>query len=131
MAELFFQDMDPLFISRPTANDLGYDLLVGFSNDRAGINMFAVEVKGAERPPRKAFRLFRSTFDRIAHSNIPGLIVVADVKQNRLYYAWLRPEDAKEGSDTASVQLIEVNPATKRQLENQLKHYDGRVAVAG
>ncbi|HEX5244500.1 MAG TPA: hypothetical protein VFW23_14655, partial [Tepidisphaeraceae bacterium] len=99
--------------------------------DRAGINTFAVEVKPTERPPGDRIRIFRSTFDRIAHSNIPGLLLVADVKQNRLSYAWLRSDGVKEKSQSVSVGLVEVNEETKKQLERQLKHYGGDFAAAG
>ena len=87
MAELFFQELDPLFVSRPTTEDIGYDLLVGFRNEKAGINTIAVEVKSTEQLLEPRFSIQRSAFNRLVHSNVPALLLVADVKQNRLYYA--------------------------------------------
>lgn len=54
MAELFLQEFEPLFISRPTTPYVGYDLLVGFRNHKAGVNTFAVEVKSTEQDPALA-----------------------------------------------------------------------------
>src|SRR5690349_13427533 len=100
MAELFLQDLHPQFLSRPTAGDLGYDLLVGFANPQGGTNTFAVEVKSTEREPPGKFPLSRREFNRLAHSNLPGLLIVADVKQNQLYYAWLRDQESHSASKT-------------------------------
>ena len=131
LAELFFQELDPVFISRPTTIDVGYDLLVGFSNDKAGINTFAVEVKSTERPPGQRFEISRSLFDRLAHSNVPGLLLVVDVKRNQLYYAWLRPSEAEIHQHTADVDLIEIDEATRRDLKKQFQIANGGVAAAG
>jgi hypothetical protein len=131
MAELFLQEFNPLFISRPTTDELGYDLLVGFSNKRGGINTFAVEVKGTERPPGPRFQILRRTFERIAHSNLPGLLLVADVKQNTLYYGWLRSKKASGGAPSVAVPLVEINDATKKDLKAKFEQADIHVAAAG
>jgi hypothetical protein len=130
LAEVFFQELDPVFISRPT-QDVGYDLLVGFRNEKAGINTFAVEVKATERPPGSRFPLPRKVFNRIVHSNVPGLLVVADVKKNQLYYAWLRSSDGEGNATTISVRVVEINDATKNELLGQFRRADARVAAAG
>ncbi len=131
LAELFLQDLNPVFVSKPTSEDLGYDFLVGFSNDKAGINTFAVEVKPTERPPGSRFPISRNSFDRITHSNVPGLLLVADVKQNRLYYAWLRPDDSNTARNTVSIPIAEINETTTKQLKSRLEKAEDGVAVAG
>jgi hypothetical protein len=130
MAELFFQELDPVFISRPTT-DVGYDLLVGFLNEKGGVNSFAVDVKGTERPPGKRFQLSRRTFDRIANSNIPGLLLVVDVKHNGMYYAWITPKNLNGSGSNVMVPLIEINDATSKELKRELKSFEGGIAVAG
>ena len=121
MAELFLQDLGPQFISRPTTSDVGYDLLVGFSNKKGGINTFAVEVKSTERPPKLKFTLAKRTFDRLSHSNIPGLLLVADVKQNRMYYAWLDSKVATAGDDIISIPIAELDDRNKKSLKRELE----------
>jgi hypothetical protein len=120
MAELFLQELEPEFISRSTSADLGYDLLVGFQNKKGGINTFAVEVKATERPPEGRVQITRHTFDRIANSNIPGLLLVADVKQNHLYYAWLNAKRLA-GAANVSVPIIKLDDRSKELLQEQLR----------
>jgi uncharacterized protein (UPF0128 family) len=129
LAELFLQELEPKFISRSTTADWGYDLLVGFANKKGGINTFAVQVKATERPPGERFQIMRDTFDRFANSNIPGLLLVADVKQNHLYYAWLT---AKRPAGTASISiaLTEIDDKSKELLRRQVRDANGML-VAG
>jgi hypothetical protein len=130
MAELFLQELEPEFVSRPMTEDVGYDLLVGFSNRKGGINTFAVEVKATERPPAGRFQIMRHTFERFAHSNIPGLLLVADVKQNELYYAWLNATKMP-GTANVSIPLIHLDQQAKAALRTQLRATDSRVSAAG
>jgi hypothetical protein len=120
MAELFLQELEPQFLSRPTSKDVGYDLLAGFINKKGGINTFAVEVRSTQHAPGARFLLPRRTFERFAVSNIPGLLLVADVKATRMYYAWLTSK-RDNGTATVSIPLKEVNDATKKQLLKQLE----------
>lgn len=128
MAELFLQELEPEFVSRPTSADVGYDLLVGFTNKKGGINTFAVEVKATERPPAGGFQITRKTFDRFAHSNIPGLLLVADVKHNQLYYAWLNSKKLS-GTVSVSVPLRSLDETTSEELARRFRSADGDVAV--
>lgn len=130
MAELFLEELEPEFISRPTSPDLGYDFLVGFLNERRGINTIAIEVKSTERTPAGRIPIARHTFDRIAHSNIPGLLLVADVKQNQMYYAWLKAGE-RTGTANVSVPLVEVDDASKALLRKQVRATEAIVSAAG
>jgi hypothetical protein len=130
LAELFFQELTPEFVSRPTAEDLGYDLLVGFRNEKNGINTFAVEIKGTDRPVSRS-SLTRSSFDRLAHSNLPGMLMVADVKASRLYYAWLKPGAAERHGNAVSVPVIEIDSRTKEALKAELTATDASAAAEG
>jgi hypothetical protein len=131
LAELFFQALDPVFVSRPTSDVLGYDLLVGFANDKAGVNTFAVEVKTTEHPAGSHYPIERRAFDRLAHSNLPSLLLVVDAKRSRFYYGWLRSLEAKSRSTTVQVPVVEINDTTKEELKRQFQRADGGVAVAG
>ncbi len=126
MAELFLQELEPDFIARPTSDDLGYDLLVGFPNEKKGTNIFAVEVKATERPPAERFQIVRRTYERMAHSNVPGLLLVADVKHNQLYYGWLRSRVVRDTANVA-VPLTELDEEGKNTLRTQLRAANGAV----
>lgn len=121
MAELLLQDLQPTFVARAN-RDLGYDFFAGFSNSKGGINVTAVEVKATDRPVPPLFSIDRRTYDRLAHSNIPVLLLVADVKQNRLFYALPQPDGAsgRRGSHTVAMPVFEINDHTKAQLRGRL-----------
>lgn len=112
--------LGPEFLSRPTSGKIGYDLIVGFVNQRNGVNTFAIEVKATERPIGGRFQIVRQNFERLAYSNVPGLLFVADVKRNELSYAWL---DKRESSASASVSvpLIKLDESSKNELVRRLR----------
>jgi hypothetical protein len=121
MAELLLQDLHPTFVARAN-RDLGYDYFAGFANSKGGINITAVEVKATDRPVPALLPINRRTYDRLAHSNIPVLVLVADVKQNRLFYGWPKPNGGSERrrSDTVAMPLVEIDDHTKAQLRGRL-----------
>lgn len=129
MAELFLQEFGPVFLSRPTTPDVGYDLLGGFPNEKGGINTFAVQVKAIEEPPGGRIQISRRTFDRFAHSNVPGLLLVADAKHNRLYYAWLRTGETKPGATRVSVAITPVDAEATRELRREFERAVGDLAA--
>lgn len=130
LAELFLEELDPVFVSRPT-EDLGYDLLVGFSNQKGGINTFAVLVKHTEHAPALRFPISQSTLNRFAHSNIPGLLLVTDVKENLLYYGWLNRFGSNGNRSAASVPLTKIDDIAKCDLHKEFRKADFGVAATG
>jgi len=121
MAELLLQDLGPTFVAR-AERTLGYDYFAGFPNSKGGINVTAVEVKATDRPVPALLPIDRRTYDRLAHSNIPVLLLVADVKHNRLFYGWPKPDGAGErrASDTVAMPLVEIDDHTKAELRGRL-----------
>ena len=118
---MFLQEFNPSFVAKPTT-DFGYDFFVGFPNADGGINNYAVEVKATERQVPSRFRMKTSLYERLAYSNIPALLLVVDVKQNRMFYAWLTPEatQSRNEAQTVSIPVTEVDDAAKEKLLNQL-----------
>jgi hypothetical protein len=121
MAELFLEELRPAFVARPTA-DMGYDYFVGFENPDGGLNVSAVEVKATEQPVNGRYPLPKQRYRRLANTNIPVLLLVVDVKQNRLFYALPGPESSngERESTTIPVSLTEVDDRTKSELRTQL-----------
>jgi hypothetical protein len=121
LAELLLQEFGPAFVARPTA-DLGYDFFVGFPNSKGGINIAAVEVKSTEQPVKGRFPIPKRLYRRLANSNVPVLLLVVDVKQNRLFYALQKP-DVSDGGNEANkmlVDLTEIDDKEKAELRSQL-----------
>jgi PAS domain-containing protein len=119
-AELFLQDLDPVFVAQPSP-DLAFHFFVGFTNPRRGINLTAVEVKSTERQVHDRFPIHKRLYQRLANSNIPVLILVVDVKQNRLYYSWPTQEiSGSTTSNTIGIPLTEIDDNTKKELRNRL-----------
>jgi hypothetical protein len=130
LAELFLQDLGPELLARATPN-LGYDFLVGFPNERGGINNFLVEVKSTEKLSPDRFPLSRRWYERFRNSNTPCLLVVVNVKENRFYCALIsRDSDPVDTSvrdaDRVMVRLIEVDYAAKEELRKQLSTWQSR-----
>jgi len=124
LAELFLQELNPVFVARSTG-DVGYDFLIGVVNSKGGINNIAVEVKATESLTRKEYPISKKNYKRLAYSNIQVLFLVVDVKENRLYYAWLTPDvpTANGGSSsvrTVRVELTELDDKSQEELRHRL-----------
>ena len=122
MAQLFLEDLEPAFLA-DTAQEFGFDFLVGFTNPQGGINLTAVEVKSTDQPVVPGhFSILWRLYYRWAHSNIPILLLVIDVKQNRVYFAW-PTQDGSNGStatNTISIRLTEIDEKNKSELREKL-----------
>ena len=114
MAELFLQQLGAVARVPPT-QDLGYDLLVTVRNKTGGTNTFGVEVKGTESDVRSSHLIEDALNRTLMHSNIPGFLLVADVKRNKLFYGW--PERASR-----KIALHEVDDP--KELRKRLVEWD-------
>jgi hypothetical protein len=121
IAELFLQDLNALFVTKPTP-DLGYDFFVGFQNPQGGINNYVVQVKSTERPIQGRHPISAALYERLAYSNIPALLLVVDVKRNQIFHAWITPEIAvgHSGRRWIMVPVVEINDAVKDELRRRL-----------
>jgi len=121
IAELFLQDLNPSFVAKPTT-DFGYEFFVGFPNSDGGINNYAVEVKATERPVPSSVPISTAIYERLTHSNIPALLLVIDVKQNRLFYSWLKSESTggSRKVNTIMVPVKEIDDVAKEELRKLL-----------
>jgi len=121
MAELFLQELEPDFVAKPAAEDFAFDFLVGFSNKDGGVNTYAVEVKATESPVRDTYRLPRRVFDYLAHSNIPLLLLVVDVKQNSFYYAWPKQDSTvKAENHYVTIPVTRIDGESRASLVQQM-----------
>lgn len=121
-AELLLQDMEPFFLARAAA-DVGYDFLAGFPNEDGGINNYAVQVQATEQPVTATVRADAEQYERLAHSNIPALLLVVDVKRNRLFYSWISPDNLQKHSTASSISVpvTELTEVVKEELRRELQ----------
>ena len=122
LVELFLQDLGATFVSDPRSAS-GYDFIVAFPNGKGGTNFSAVEVKATDRPISHSYPLDKKWYKRLAHSNVPSLLLVVDAKQNRLYHAWPGEGDVKKLSSdarTVRVPVVPIDDAVKQQIRERL-----------
>ena len=131
MVELFLRELEPAFLSRAPNGKVGYDLLVGFRNALSGINTFAVEVKSTEDPVGPTFPLPAAEAARLAHSNVPALLVVADVRRNHLYVGRVAAADAPVRRRTVRIPVEAIDNAGRHRLRERLTTVPAEAAVAG
>ncbi|NET58892.1 MAG: DUF4365 domain-containing protein [Symploca sp. SIO2E6] len=120
MIELFLQDLEPGFVAQSTS-DFGYDFFVGFTNADGGINTSAVVAKATEQPVSDRYCLPKNIYAQLAYSNIPVLLLVANVKENRLYHAWIKPQDSTDGANgTISIPVVEIDQEAQQSIRQRL-----------
>lgn len=121
LAELLLEELSPAFLAQPT-DDFGYDFFLGISNEKGGVNIAAVRLKSTEQPVSSEFRIDRTLYQSLTHSNVPVLFLVANVKQNRVYYAMpgLDAPGDPAGTDMVNVHLTEIDDRVKEELRSRL-----------
>jgi len=123
MAELFLQDLRPSFLVQPTF-DAGYDFLMGAPNTKGGTNHFVVQVKTTVAPILGPFRITLKSYVSLAYSNIPAMLLVVDVKNNLLYFAWPAPGlERTDKARTISVGLRKVDDSVKSDLRSEIRKW--------
>jgi hypothetical protein len=122
LAELFLQSLKPSFLGRPNS-DVGFDFLIGFANAKGGVNTFGVEVKGTDRAVPNRFSIDRSTYRRVANSSPPAFVLVVDVKQNRLFYAWPDQHVNPSNGSKIDLDLTEIRAENQGELRKQLTSF--------
>lgn len=122
LAELFLQDLGPKFVARPST-DFGFDFFVGFQNSRGGVNLVTVEVK-SKQTTEPTQQLKASTYNLLANSNVPGLVLVIDVKSNKVLYHLVPPAGVVK-RQSVTVPLIEVDDAQREYLKRLFSSEEG------
>lgn len=123
MAEIFLQELGALFVARPNFNDIVFDFIVGFKNKKGGINTTAVEVKSTSRPVTNSFVIKKKLYNNLAHSNIPAILLVVDVKNNQLYYSWpSEHQGASSLKDSVRIPVSIIDSEVKDSLSRKMSN---------
>jgi Domain of unknown function (DUF4365) len=124
LAELFLTDLSPDMIDKTGPRDTGIDFFVRFRNDRGGTNTFGVEVKSTELPVRSTFTMDRKSYANLAYSNVPTLLLLVNVKLNKLYYAWVDRYQLDRDAANVRVRFREIDDHVKLTLRRQMTSGD-------
>ena len=117
LAEIFLQELEPEFVAQAPPENFAFDFLIGFLNEDGGFNSFAVEVKATETPINGEYSVKPDLFRKMAHSNIPVLLLVIDVKRNELFYAWPgKGSVSKFSSSSVAIPLKRIDEASQKAL---------------
>jgi hypothetical protein len=123
MAELFLQDLGPRFVAK-APDEFGFDFIVGFTNSRGGVNVIAVEVKTRQTPLARQ-QMKAKSYDLLANSNVPGLLLVIDVKNNTVLYHLAEPGRTASSTLSVSLPLIEVDEVQRSKLKRLFASDEG------
>jgi hypothetical protein len=119
MVELFLQELNPAFIAQPS-RDIGFDYLVSFPSRRGSSNTFGVAVKATTKHDAPVFAVSKRMYNQLAHSNSSAFLLVADVKQNKLYFGFPPKIDTRKTGSTIDVPLTQINSQTRKDLYKRL-----------
>lgn len=121
LAELLLEELGAGFVARVPA-ELGYDFFVGFRNSDGGLNLAAVQVQSTDRPVRSIHPVRQPLYRCLANSNVPVLLLVADVKENQLFYALpgAHPSGGDPDAEMVPIALTPIDDRTKGELRDQL-----------
>ncbi len=120
MVRLFLEELEPTSIVQVGDKDKsGLDFLITFVAADEGLRVVGVQLKATQLPVKSTFQfgVRREWLAALRHSNVPILLLVADVKQNKLYFAWLdKISKGIIGSGSGRNQLrVNLTPAEGQQ----------------
>jgi hypothetical protein len=115
LAQIFLEDLNPISVSRDVAWPMPrgseqinlFDYTVTFAAPNGTLRLIAVEVKATERPIKDNHAFKADVIRKLASINVPVLILVVNVKNNAIYYAWARTaaEVLPEDADTTTIHV--------------------------
>jgi hypothetical protein len=69
-------------------------------------------------------------YKRLAHSNVPSLLLVVDAKHNNFYFAWPGDEDVNSSLRKVRVRVAPVDDKVKEQIRERLAGSEGNFAIS-
>ena len=128
MSQLLLEELGASFVAPTSGPGFGFDIYAGYENADGGLNACVVEVKATDRPPGNRFRVPLDDYRRLAHSNLPGLLLVVDAKRNDLFHAWPQPGLTPGNDGLVPVPVRPLDDAAKADLRAVLTGAAARAA---
>lgn len=118
LVELFFSQMGSQFVAKADGEKLGYDFFIGFRNRRGGTNFAVVEVKATDHLIEGRYPVDAGRFEFLSNCNVPALFLVVDVKNNELYWAWVKKDVLfnRPRRGNVSMRLKKMDTASRLEL---------------
>jgi len=118
MAQLFLQDLGASVWS--TGERGPFDFIAVFRTADHKLRIVAIEVKASEHVSGTKFRFqaSREQAHAVRHSNVPLLVLVADVKSNKLYYGWaadIRTQESGAKPRSVVQSVLSIHPADEEK----------------
>ena len=116
LAESFLTALNPKFIAKTPASDVPYDYLVGVAGKNGSVQTIAVEVKKTEGPlKRYNFKKYNEVA-MARKTNLPVMMLVADIKHNDVYLNWMDASRIKPGAKTFELAVEKTDAASAREF---------------
>lgn len=126
LAEEFLVELGIASVSLKQA-DVGFDYIGIVAERRTSLFVFGIEVKATENADR--FTFLTSRLIQLCNSNIPILLLVADVKHSELYFAWAIeaiPAERRANlsqTETCSIKLRRSTPEELQRLKSEIENF--------
>lgn len=133
LVQQFLLDLGASYVSPLPSPDLGLDYLAFFSRNDRLQRAIGVEAKATEREVAGRFLVTAALLRRFEDSNIPILLVIADVKRNEIYFTWLHDSPLLTPQGTGrrpSTYMLKVRQATADEQRRLLDEIFAQEAPA-
>jgi hypothetical protein len=123
LAEQFLIDLGADYVSSRRSTDPGLDYVAFFKKNGGMPRVIGVQLERTQREVTGRYRMSAGQIRRLQGSDLPILMIVADVKHNEIHYAWMREEVLPERMDSsrgASITLRKWMPGEKSKLRHEI-----------
>lgn len=120
LAEQFLLDLAPSYLSAVQSQDLGIDYMAFVQKADGTPVVIGVEVKTTQHDIKGRYSLPSSQVRHLLNMNVPVLILVVDVKDNNIYFNWVKEalsEEQKASLDKTSSCNIQLRMSTADERE--------------
>ena len=120
LAEQFLLELEPSYLSLMQGQDFGIDYMAFFQKADGTPVVIAIEVKATQREMKGHFTLSSSQAQKLLNMNIPVLVIVVDVKDNNIYFNWIKDAisvEQKDSLDKTSSCRISLRASTSEERE--------------
>jgi hypothetical protein len=126
LAEQFLLDLSPNYLSPMQDTGIGIDYMAFFSRDDGTVVVIAVEVKATQQEVKGRYSIPSPQALRLLKLNIPALILVVDVKENIIYFNWIKDaipveqQAALTGTNACRIILRASTPDERAKLRQEI-----------
>lgn len=121
LAEQFLLGLKPDYVTEMRDSDLGFDYMAFFTKPDKSPVAIAVQVKTTERSIQGKYAFPAAQLGRLFYANLPVLILVIDVKNNEIYFNWIKDAVSAEQANALDNRVSSAIPLRLSTPEEQDK----------